>query len=289
MTIHVLKRDGRREEFKEEKIIRTCRRIGATEEVARKIANEVGNRVYDGITTDEILSIVADLLGRHEYSKGVRYNLKNSLLKLGPSGFRFEKFVARLLEEYGYATRTNVYVKGRCARHEIDVIAEKDKIYLIECKFHNLPIYTGLKEVMYTYARFLDIDEYAESEGEKSKHTNADTGSKTEVIEFDRAWMFTNTKFSDEAKGYAECRGIRLTGWNYPEGEGIELMLEKKNLHPLSILRIDKTILDRLVNAGYVFCRDVVEVEAGEIKEKTGLNLSKIRMVRKEAKLILEI
>lgn len=29
--------------------------------------------------------------------------------------------------------------------------------YMIECKFHNVPIYTGLKEVMYTYARFLDV------------------------------------------------------------------------------------------------------------------------------------
>ncbi len=202
MTIHVLKRDGRKEEFRREKIIRTCKRVGASEGIAKKIAKEVESRIYDGITTDEILALVADLLSRHEYSKGIRYNLKNSLLRLGPSGFRFEKFVARLLEEYGYSTRTNVYVEGKCARHEIDIIAEKDKRYLVECKFHNLPIYTGLKEVMYTYARFLDVDEYVD---ECVERIDASTGiEKMRATKFDKAWVFTNTKFSEGGEEICE-------------------------------------------------------------------------------------
>jgi|Deesub1362A_J573_1020465.scaffolds.fasta_scaffold00054_160 hypothetical protein len=275
MKVHILKRDGRIEEFKKEKIVRTCRRAGASERIAQKIAKEVENKIYDGITTDEILSLVLDLLTKYEYPKGIKYDLKKSLLRLGPSGFGFEKFVARLLEEYGYSTRTNIYVEGKCVRHEIDVIAEKDEIYMIECKFHNLPIYTGLKEVMYTYARFQDIDE------------NIDNAGKKDSVKFDGVWIFTNTKFSEDAKRYAKCRGIKLTGWNYPEKEGIEIMLERKNLYPLSILKVDRPLIDRLVNAGYVFCRDVAEVELEKIKEKTDLKLNEIKRIRKEVELIL--
>ena len=47
---------------------------------------------------------------------------------LGPTGFNFERFVARILNEYGYRTRTDVLVKGRFATQEVDVIAVKGKI-----------------------------------------------------------------------------------------------------------------------------------------------------------------
>ncbi|MBO8181476.1 MAG: restriction endonuclease [Archaeoglobus sp.] len=273
MTPYILKRDGRREKFRRDKIIRTCRRAGASEKTARKVAEEVERKIYDGITTDKVLALVIELLNEYEYSKGFRYDLKSSLLRLGPSGFGFEKFVARLLEEYGYKTRTNVYIDGKCVTHEIDVtadaITDRNVRYLIECKFHNLPIYTGLKEVMYTHARFLDILENRRN-------------CKAEGI-----WLFTNTKFSEDAKRYASCRRIKLTGWNYPEGESIENLLEKKNLYPLSILKIEKVVLDKLVNANYIFCRDVIEGDLKEIKRKTGLSLKEIRKVAEEAKLVL--
>lgn len=154
----VRKRDGRIEEFSKAKIVRTCLRAGASKRVAEKVADEVERRIYDGISTDEVLELVIEFLLKHEYAKAARYDLKRSLLRLGPTGFGFEKFVARLLEEYGYRTETNVVVGGRCVNQEIDVVAENERgRYMVECKFHNVPIYTGLKETMYTYARFLDV------------------------------------------------------------------------------------------------------------------------------------
>ena len=52
-------------------------------------------------------------------------------------------------------------LRGHCVSHEIDIVASKqEKQYMIECKYHNMPgIYTCLKEVLYTYARFLDLVE----------------------------------------------------------------------------------------------------------------------------------
>ncbi|MBE8538531.1 restriction endonuclease [Geoglobus acetivorans] len=246
--ISVIKRDGRIEEYSPLKIKRTITKAGIDSKTATKIIEELEERLYDGITTDEILSIVLDLLGKHKGFSGKIYDLKGSLYKLGPAGYEFEKFVARLLEEHGYKTSTNQMVRGKCVEHEIDIIAEKDGTrYLVECKFHNIPIYTGLKEVMYTYARFLDIDE------------------------FDGVWLFTNTKFSDEAKKYGKCRGVKLTGWNYPKREGIEFLLTSKNLYPITLLDVNKHVLDTLVMSGIIFCKDAMNAGIDGLK-KAGLS-----------------
>ena len=100
-------------------------------------------------------------------------------------------------------------------------------------------------------------------------------------------WLFTNTKFSEDAKKFARCRGMKLTGWGYPNGEGIEALLERKNLHPLSILKIEKEWLDKLVNANLIFCRDLLEMDEREIKRRTGLSLGVIKKISNEAKLVL--
>ncbi|HIQ50239.1 MAG TPA: hypothetical protein EYH56_03540 [Nanoarchaeota archaeon] len=270
--IWVIKRDGRKEAFDKKKIINTCMRSGVSRELAEEIAEKVEKKVYNGITTDKILEMVLELLEEKTLAQAARYDLKMALFRLGPAGYEFEKFVSRLLEEYGYKTKTNVIVKGYCVSHEIDVIAEKEgKIYMIECKFHNTPgIYTGLKEVMYTYARFLDIKQ----------------GSNEYC--FSQAWLFTNTKFSSEAKKFAKCRDILLTGWKFPSDESIEKLLEKKNLYPITVLRnVSRSEKQAFINAGFVFCRDLLKENPKIISEITGIKLKKIKEIIKEAEKIL--
>lgn len=262
--IYVRKRDGRTERYDPNKIVRTLLRAGSDRHTAERIVSELNKKIYSGISTDEILSIVLDMLYRFKRTGAIRYDLKRSLIRLGPTGFEFEKFVARLLEEYEYRTETNVIVKGECVEHEVDVVAEKDgKKYLVECKFHSIPSYTGLKEVMYTFARFLDIKR------------------------FDGVWLFTNTKFSKEAIRYANCRGVRLTGWRYPEGDGIESLLERLKLYPVTLLNVDKHTIDRLVNSNIVFCRDVIRTGVAGLK-KVGLSEMEAQRVLYEAKQIVE-
>jgi predicted RecB family endonuclease len=55
-------------------------------------------------------------------------------MSLGPSGFLFEQFFSEILKNYGYKTKINVFLKGKIITHEIDIIAEKNKKYMIECK-----------------------------------------------------------------------------------------------------------------------------------------------------------
>ncbi len=266
--VFVVKRDGRKETFDKRKIIRTCIRAGASRETAEEIARKVEKRIYNGISTEKILRMVLELLEEETLANAARYDLKMALFRLGPAGYEFEKFVARLLKEYGWKTRTNVIIKGRCVSHEVDVLAEKEgELYMIECKFHNIPgIYTGLKEAMYTYARFLDI-----SQGPADHR-------------FVQPWLFTNTKFSNDAKKFAKCREMKLTGWRYPAGESIEKLLERKNLYPVTVLRsVSKREEHALVNAGYVFCRDLFKEKPKDISKYTGIKLKKINEIIREA------
>ncbi len=64
MKIKVTKRDGRLEDFDKNKIIKSCIEAGATEEIARKIANEVETKIYDKIPTSEIRCIILNELGK---------------------------------------------------------------------------------------------------------------------------------------------------------------------------------------------------------------------------------
>jgi|Deesub1362A_J573_1020465.scaffolds.fasta_scaffold00221_29 transcriptional regulator NrdR family protein len=273
--VYVVKRDGRKEKFSKSKIIKTCRRAGASRKIAEKVAEEVERKVYDGITTKEVLNLVLTLLEKN-YTSALKYDLKMALLRFGPDGFGFEKFVAKLLEEYGYKTDTNRFVDGKCVTHEIDVLAEKDgETYLIECKFHNIPgIYTGLKEVMYTYARFIDLREGFE-------------GGMNDV-NFSRVWLFTNTKFSTDAKKFGECREMKLTGWRHPENFGIENMLEMRNLYPITILKSSKDVLKELTDYNYIFCRDLVRDGVEKVVRKTGLRKNLIKEVVREAEVVLK-
>ncbi len=246
--VFVLKRDGRKELFSKKKIIRTCMRAGASRKIAEEIAEEVEKNIYDGIKTSEILKMVLKLLKERIAEKHAIYDLKMSLFRLGPAGYEFEKFVARLLEEYGYRTKTNVILRGFCVSHEIDVIAEKNgEIFMIECKFHNIPgSYTGIKETLYTYARFLDLKD----------------GFRAGMHEynFSKAWMFTNTRFSQDSKKFARCRGMKLTGWRYVGNESIEKMLERKNLYPITILKtLKKKEEQKLISFGIAFCKDILK------------------------------
>jgi hypothetical protein len=71
-------------------------------------------------------------------SVAARYSLKKALLELGPAGFYFEQWIARVFQNIGYKTETGQLIKGHSVTHEADVIANKnDKTYWVECKFRN--------------------------------------------------------------------------------------------------------------------------------------------------------
>jgi len=122
----VTKASGETEQFRAEKIKRTCLRAGGTLELAEKITREVERESYDGIPTREILRITLRLLKKEMPYVAARYDLKSSIFRLGPAGFTFEHFISEILREYGYWTKRNRIIKAASVKHEIDVIATKE-------------------------------------------------------------------------------------------------------------------------------------------------------------------
>lgn len=238
--IRVLKASGEYEAYDEKKVRSSLKRAGAGRKLIDKIIKNLQPRLYDGIPTSKIYSYVFTALRESKSHLVSKYNLKRAIMDLGPSGYPFEQFVAGILQAYGYKVTINKIVKGRCIRHEIDVIVEKNnKRSAIECKFHNrLGTKTDYKVALYVYARFLDI-----------KNSN-----------FQQAWLITNTKLTINAKKYSNCIGLKAIAWDYPADFSLRFLIEKSNLHPITCLdSLSKNEKEKLLETDIVFCRDLIK------------------------------
>ncbi|MBU5557582.1 MAG: ATP cone domain-containing protein [Candidatus Aenigmatarchaeota archaeon] len=283
--MYVIKASGETAPFDPDKIRKTCLRAGAPADLAETIVQKITERFYPGISTREILEMTLKMLEVEHPHVAARYDLKGAIMRLGPAGFAFEALVAEVLKEHGYATRVHSMVQGACVMHEIDVIATKPfkkgpelesqlKYYMIECKYHHATgIYTGLKETLYTYARFLDLQD----------------GWRTgKCQQFDQAWLATNTKFSTDAIQYANCKNIKMLGWNYPAGNSLQDMLEAKGLYPITSLRtLDPPTLAKFSAAGMMLTKDLIRRTPEEIADKTQLPLRRVKELVNEAERIL--
>lgn len=260
----VKKASGEREEFDINKVKRTCLRAGASEKLAERIAREVGSKAYEGMSTREILGLTLELL-KEEPHAATRYDLKRAIFSLGPAGFNFEEYVAEILRQNGYAATVGQILEGKCVHQEVDIVAERDgQRFMIECKYHNSPgISTDLQVAMYTHARFLDLRE-----------------------EFDRGWLVSNTKCTLVARKYAECVGLRLTSWRYPE-ESLERLIEEKKLYPVTILKsISGPSRDKLFEAKVILARDLVKYSTAELVRLTGVSTDEANKILDEAMLV---
>jgi len=275
MEPFVLKASGEREPFNSEKVYKACLRAGASQALAESIADQIKGILYDGISTREIYHEVRRLLEASRVEVAARYSLKEALMRLGPAGFPFETYIGELLEEYGYETTLRTIVEGFCVKHELDIVAvEKagsgSKTHMVECKYHNAPgIITGVKEVMYTYARFLDLKEGWE-------HGRCGR--------FDQAWLVCNTRSSLDAQAFARCRSIRLLCWRYPEGEGLESLIDRRALYPITVLlslkseRVEEFSRNRIM-----LVKDLVRYDLKRLEALTGLGDETLKSVKDEA------
>ncbi|MBI5122832.1 restriction endonuclease [Candidatus Roizmanbacteria bacterium] len=238
--INVIKANHQKEPFSEQKVIASIQRAGISESLQNQALQHVKNKLYEGISTDEIYNHISEFLGKSDrpFSKA-KYGLKDAVMALGPTGYPFEDFVARLLEAIGYKAQVRQILNGKCITHEIDVIAEKDgKRLMIEAKFHNSPgIRSDVQVALYTKARFDDI-----------KMTN----------KLDNAWIVTNTKTTNDANTYAACVGMKVISWNFPEGEGIRDLIEKTRLYPITMLTsLSQNNKQTLLYNHIVLCKDL--------------------------------
>src|SRR5690606_39556118 len=92
----VTKHSGHVVEFDGQKLRNSLLRAGAGETVADDIVDAVRKQIFDGMSTKKIYQLAFSMLKKVSGSHAARYNLRTAIQQLGPAGFFFEKFVAKI-------------------------------------------------------------------------------------------------------------------------------------------------------------------------------------------------
>jgi len=230
----VIKADDKKEDFNRDKLNASLLKAGASSELSGSATDEVDRQFKNCMNTDDIYNRALDHIRKIDPKIALKYTLKRAIMSLGPDGFVFEKYVAKILEQNGYTAEMPQLLSGFCVDHEVDIIAErKDEHIMVECKYHNVSgIQSDIKTVLYINSRFLDL-----KKGWENKNHSEDSNDRlNNAYFFNRAWLFTNTKCTIDAIKYASCSGMKITAWNYPENESLQFYIESKKLYPITIL-----------------------------------------------------
>lgn len=276
---YIINQRGEREPLSLRKVERAAKRVGASNQLARRIAREIKQSTVDGTSTTEIYNQVRALLNKDIPAAAIKFSLKEAMRKMGPAGFYFEKFVGDIYTQAGYNVKINQIVPGKCIKDfEIDFLADKKGILKIgECKYRNQP---GNRVDMITalanYARFLDLQNGIFLNKKQHQGLNI------------KSVIVTNTKFSGHAIKYSKCIGVDLLGWHYPTTGGLEHLIEKHQLYPVTILpSVTNHFAEVLATKDIMLVKDIAGLSEADLKQKTGTTGPQLSRLIKEANLLL--
>ena len=264
--MQVIKSSGDIVPFNPKKIYRSIKDAGGSSKLAREAIKKIKSQYKRDFSTKDILKILIEFL-KKEPGVSEKYNLKQAIMNLGPTGFPFEKFFSKILNFYGFQTKTGTILKGKAINHEIDIIAKKSTTFMIECKYHNhTGTITRLHPAMYTYARFLDVKKHG----------------------LNQAWLVTNTKCSLDAQKYAKSVKVKITSWKYPENQSLQKLIEKKKLYPITILNsINEPIKQKLFENDIIILKDFEKISPNEIAKRLNIPRKKVQQILKDVYEIL--
>ncbi len=269
----VTKAGGEQEPFDPAKLERSLKLAGASTTMRARVLAHIMHEIRPGMMTENIYDHAFRVLSREEaVPVAARYSIKRAVFALGPSGFPFEQFIAEILRAHGWTAQTGVTLTGRCAPHEVDVLAEKKgKRIGIEAKFHNdASGKTDIKDALYVHARYEDL------------RTTPLASSRV-----DEGWLVTNTRFTKNAIRYAQCSGLTLLGWDYPRTRGLFALIEEARVHPLTCLTtLTETEKRRFLDQKIVLCKHVT---TPHILKEFGIKPDRIPLVLEEARQLCEI
>src|SRR6185437_8835047 len=113
--MQVIKADGSRQPYQEIKVINAIRRAGIPHQLHQEVLDHVNTKVYDQIPTSEIYHHILEYLDAStEPFSRAKFSLKQAIMQLGPTGYPFEDFVAKILETQGYEVLVRQIMLGRC-------------------------------------------------------------------------------------------------------------------------------------------------------------------------------
>lgn len=266
----IVKHSGDIVEFSPDKLRSSLMKSGASASVIDDIMKRIQNAIYEGISTKKIYKMAFALLKKKANSHAARYNLREAIRLLGPAGFFFEKYIARLFASEGHKTLINLTLFGKCISHEVDVVIKKnDVVAMVECKFHmGREAASDVKVPMYILSRFNDLKE--------RKHPIF-----TEKDMISKCWIVTNNRFTTDAIDFAKCTGLNLLSWDYPHNDNLKTKNDTNGLYPITCLTtLTLAEKDRLLNLDIIVVRELAY--SSELLEKIGLSPIRIKKVLRE-------
>jgi len=272
--LFVIKFNGERELFSAKKVYQSARRVGASKKFAEEISQKIKRKTYPDIKTSKIFRLVKSLLRQETPVAALRFNLKEGIKKLGPTGFPFEKYIGEIFSRNGFNVRLNQHPFGFCCRYEIDFLAKNNNLlYVGECKYRNLPggkVHSGI--ALANYARFLDL-----------KRGNF-FAKKFKV----KSILVTNRKFTSKAVKYSNCVGVELLGWNYPRKKGLEYLIDSQKLYPITILpSLKKYLAEIFASKKIMLAKDLLMIDIDKFSKETKIAKNKLKVLKKEAETLL--
>lgn len=245
----ITKSSGERAQFSLDKLQRSLKHSGASDDLIEEIIHRVEEELYPGITTREIHNRAYALLKKKKSLFASKYKLKKAIYELGPTGFPFERFISGILHYSGYETKVGEVLQGTCVSHEIDVLAIKNgTLNIIECKFHGEDgLNCNVKVPLYIHSRYNDVKVPLESKKDKTYRETL-------------GWVVTNTRFTVDALQYGKCAGLYLLSWDHPNGNSIKDRIDRLGLYPITV----STLLSEkekhfLLNRDVVLCKQLVQ------------------------------
>ena len=271
MKIKVKKASGIVEDLNPNKLRGSLIRSGADREQANSIIETIIEEIPPHTTTKKIYSLARKYLRQINHASGLRYSLKKALFRLGPSGYPFEKYIGEILKNYDYSVEIGSIMNGKCVKHEIDVFAvNKNEVLAVECKYRNSGgSTTDVKTAMYVHSRFRDLESVIKT---------AYPGKSF------RGMLITNTRFTTDAIQYAECTGMHLKSWRYPETGGLQEMVETKKLYPVTVISgVKSGLIKTLFDNNIILLKDLAGMKIEKIMKMLSLNERKAKILKQQA------
>lgn len=247
--MQVKKYSGERAEFDLRRLKGSLSKSGASHDVVDDVWEKMEPMVYDGISTRDLYKLAFRLLKREADSFAARYSLKRALKDLGPAGYYFEQWVARLFNHADYQTLTSQHLAGNSVTHEVDVVAQKGhELLLVECKFRNTEdAKITVTTPMYFLSRVNDF----------TGRTFRFFGKE---MQFTSGWLVTNAYMTTDSIDFSAYYNLNLLAWNYPEESSIKRRVDNAGLYPLTCLTtINKAEKDILLKQGCILVKDIVD------------------------------
>lgn len=266
--ITVRKSTGEDELFSFQKLRNSLIKSKASFEEADTIVKSLQNKIYQGISTKKIYQLAFNLLKKKAPHLASRYHLKQGLMELGPSGFPFERYISELFKNDGYITEVGSILNGKCVKHEIDIICKKkDLLMLMECKYKNMPgVSVDVKVPLYINSRFQDL---------------LDNFVLCKPFTKYKGWIVTNSRFTDDALAFGNCKEMELLSWDYPFNKSLKDKIDTSGLYPVTCLTsLTSEEKSWILEKNIVLVKDILNNE--KILSKVGISKSRIKNILEE-------